>query len=157
MGKRGWWGLLLILVLSPGLAAPGFDLPGLEGPVRSADLRGQVVYVDFWASWCAPCRRSFPWMAEMQRKYGDQGFTVVAINLDKERELAMRFLEEMEVNFTIAFDPEALTAQAFKVVGMPSAYILGRDGQLLAEHAGFRVERQPEYEQSIVEALKEQP
>lgn len=113
--------------------------------------------VDFWASWCAPCLRSFPWMSAMQEKYADQGLVVLAINLDKEREDMEAFLSEHPPAFRIVHDPDAGLAQAYHVQGMPSSYVLGRDGKVFQAHAGFRPARTEEYEASIRQALGLQP
>ncbi len=83
-----------------GSKAPSFDLPGMVKPVRFADFKGRVVYVDFWASWCAPCKQSFPWMNEMQAKYGARGFSVVGINVDQKREDADKFLVSTPAKFS---------------------------------------------------------
>ena len=82
--------------------APEINLPGTNGNVQLEDFKGKVIYLDFWASWCLPCKKSFPWMHEMKQKYAKQGFEVVAINLDEERKLADEFLKEADVNFTVA-------------------------------------------------------
>src|ERR1700740_2946401 len=85
-----------------GEAAPGFSLASAKGDTVALDrLKGQVVYVDFWASWCGPCKRSFPWMNELAERYGDKGFTVVAVNVDKKREDAERFLASTPARFTV--------------------------------------------------------
>ena len=106
--------------------APAINLPAIEGEVDLAQLQGKVVYLDFWASWCDPCRESFPWMAEMKEKCGDQGFEVVAVNLDKERALADKFLNPIKVNFVVAFDASAESAEKFGLRGMPGSYLIGR-------------------------------
>src|SRR5438552_16018809 len=88
-----------------GERAPPFALPTAAGDTVSLErLRGKVVYVDFWASWCGPCRRSFPWMNEMQRRYGSHGLSIVAINVDKKRADASRFLTETPAEFTVVYD-----------------------------------------------------
>src|SRR5436190_21459373 len=87
----------------PAPVAPAFTLPGLKGDVTLESLRGKAVLVDFWASWCGPCRQSFPWMNDLQRKYGDKGLAIVAVNLDKDREFASSFLAEVPASFTVAF------------------------------------------------------
>jgi thiol-disulfide isomerase/thioredoxin len=140
----------------PGQAAPAFELPGvMPGQhVRLDDLKGQVVYVDFWASWCAPCRESFPWMNAMQAKYGEQGFKVVAINLDTERKLAQRFLSEVPAKFAVAFDVAAQSPKLYKVKGMPSSVLVGRDGKVLAVHSGFNTAMTKELEEKISQAVK---
>ncbi len=100
--------------------------------------RGKVLVVDFWASWCQPCRHSFPWLNAMQKKYGDRGLVVVGVNVDRERAEADRFLAGVPATFEIVFDPKGELASRFEVPGMPSTYVFGPDGQLLAKHIGFK-------------------
>lgn len=136
-----------------GAAAPSFDLPGTGAPVRLADLRGRVVLVDFWASWCAPCKQSFPWMNEMQAKYGSKGLQVVAINVDSKRADADRFLATTPVQFAVAFDPAGNTPKAYAIRGMPSSFIVGTDGKVLYAHTGFRDSDKDDLEEKIRQAL----
>lgn len=117
---------------------PDLTLTTAQGKLRLSDLRGQVVYVDFWASWCIPCRKSFPWMNQLESRYSKQGLKIVAINLDKDQQLAKQFLADIPANFTVAYDPEGLSAQQFKVQAMPTSYIIDRNGKLHATHLGFR-------------------
>ena len=98
----------------------------------------QPVLVDFWASWCGPCRQSFPWMNRMQSKFGPQGLRVVAVNLDSQPAEAQRFLAQWPAQFTLAFDPTAEAARRFGIKAMPSSVLLGADGKVVATHAGFR-------------------
>src|SRR4051794_15372512 len=89
-----WLVASTVIALEPGVPAPNLSVPMAGGEIVALDkLRGKVVYVDFWASWCGPCRQSFPWMAQMQRKYGASGFDVVAVNVDKRQADAERFLQ----------------------------------------------------------------
>jgi thiol-disulfide isomerase/thioredoxin len=117
--------------------APDFTLPTRSGSVALAGLRGKVVLVDFWASWCGPCRQSFPWMSALSERDAARGLVVVAIDLDKSREPAEAFLHEFSPPFIVAFDPAGKTAEAYDVAAMPSSYLVGRDGRLLYSHAGF--------------------
>ena len=137
---------LLALAVPAGFAAsePAFDLAAYEG---------KVVIVDFWASWCVPCRRSFPWLNAMQHKYADQGLVIVGVNLDEERAAAEEFLQEYPADFLIHFDVSKDMAREFGVVAMPSSYLLGRDGEVRKRHFGFKVKKQDEYEAAIAEAL----
>jgi cytochrome c biogenesis protein CcmG/thiol:disulfide interchange protein DsbE len=114
---------------------------------------GRVVVLDFWASWCVPCRRSFPWLNTMHEKYADDGLVIIGVNLDMERADAERFLQEYPASFTILYDENQELARQFEVVAMPSSYVIGRDGQVIARHMGFKVKQQDEYESIIVEAL----
>ncbi|MGO4381638.1 TlpA disulfide reductase family protein [Pseudoduganella sp. RAF53_2] len=117
--------------------APVFSLPGDSGTVSLAALRGKLVYVDFWASWCGPCRHSFPWMSSLQQRYGADGLQIIAINLDEQRADAAAFLARVPAGFTVAYDPSGATAKAYGIKGMPTSALVGRDGQLLWMHSGF--------------------
>ena len=132
--------ILCVLTQVPAQAtrAEAFNLRGVNSTVNLNNYRGRVVYLDFWASWCTPCRKSFPWMNAMQKQYGKYGFDVVAVNLDQNRELANQFLEQTPANFTVAFDPTGKTAESYSVEVMPSSFLIDRKGELVAIHKGFR-------------------
>jgi cytochrome c biogenesis protein CcmG/thiol:disulfide interchange protein DsbE len=134
------------------LSAPTFSLPGRTGTVSLDSLRGRVVYVDFWASWCEPCRRSFPWLAAMHERYASRGLTIVAINLDKNRRAADAFLEKIPASFLIAYDPAGKTAESYQVTAMPSSFLIGPTGALLSSHAGFDPRKTGTIETLIQEA-----
>lgn len=140
--------------LKPGALAPGFELPGEGGTVSLAAYRGKLVYVDFWASWCGPCRKSFPWMSALQQRYGAHGLQVVAINLDAKRDDAAAFLAHTPAGFTVAYDAAGATARAYGVKGMPSSALIGRDGTLLWLHTGFNQADQPLLDAQIKAALQ---
>jgi thiol-disulfide isomerase/thioredoxin len=129
-------------------SAPEAEIPPALDPVV-----GKVVWVDFWASWCVPCRRSFPWMNEMLDRYGDQGLQIIGVNVDKERELADEFLAETPARFELRFDPAGALAERFGVEAMPSSFLLDAEGNVIAEHYGFRYEDADEFEAGIVAAL----
>ncbi|HKJ88466.1 MAG TPA: TlpA disulfide reductase family protein [Gammaproteobacteria bacterium] len=141
---------LLVVVAQPALAAkaPDFSLPGDHGTVRLSAHRGTPVYLDFWASWCGPCRRSFPWMNAMKQRYGD-GLTILAVNLDKNRSLARKFIRTMKPAFTIAYDPKGDIAEAYGVKGMPSSYIIDAKGRIVSSHVGFRKKDEADMEATI--------
>jgi cytochrome c biogenesis protein CcmG, thiol:disulfide interchange protein DsbE len=133
--------------------APDFTLPTTSVPFSLADYRGKVVLVDFWASWCIPCRQSFPWMGSMIERYSAQGLVIVAINLDKKREAADEFLQTFHPPFIVAFDPAGKTAEAFHVDAMPSSFIVGRTGTIVYSHQGFERTKANTVEDQIKEAL----
>ncbi len=118
--------------------APDFKLDGQQHSIELSEYRGQIVYVDFWASWCQPCRKSFVWMNKMQNLYGNEGFKVIAINLDESRAKANKFLQQIPANFDIAFDPQGITAEAYRVKAMPSSYLIDKNGKLVHANLGFR-------------------
>lgn len=136
-----------------GVVAPAFSLKSVRGTVDSAAYKGKIVYVDFWASWCVPCKQSFPWMNEMQSKYGERGFEVVAINVDAKQADADKFLAQIPAKFQVAFDAAGDTPKKFGVKAMPSAVIVGADGRVLHVHAGFRDSDKAALEAAIVAAL----
>ena len=139
--------------LEAGTAAPDLNLPGLKEAVSLAGLKGKVVYVDFWASWCGPCKQSFPFMNELQSKYRAEGFEIVAVNLDAKRDDADKFLAEVPARFTVAFDAKGESAKRFDVKGMPSSYLIGRDGKVVALHKGFKEEDRKALDAGIAQAL----
>ncbi len=147
--RRAPWPLLaLALSVLPSLVAhagspprperaPSITLRTARGPVALDSLRGKVVLVDFWASWCAPCARSFPWLDAMQKQYGDSGLVVLAVTVDKSSDAADRFLAEHPSTLLVGYDPAGEAASAFGVQGMPSTFLVGRDGVVRLRHVGF--------------------
>lgn len=144
--------LLLAWLLAIAPAAQSAEPRGDE--LDLAEYRGKVVVLDFWASWCVPCRRSFPWLNEMHARYANEGLIIIGINVDKDREEAEKYLAKYPAQFEIRYDSGGKLAEAFDVRGMPSSFVLGRDGQLAAQHQGFKVKRQDQYEAAIVAALQ---
>jgi thiol-disulfide isomerase/thioredoxin len=138
------------------IPAPGFRLPTRDaGAFVSLDsLRGRVVLVDFWASWCAPCHRSFPWLASLHQRFAGRGLAIVAIDLDKDRDAADAFLAGQSAPFTVAFDPAGRTAEAYRVAVMPSSYLVDAGGRIVYAHAGFDPKRTATIESLIEEAIR---
>ena len=135
-------------------AAPDFTLQGDNGPVVLSAHQGEVIYLDFWASWCGPCRESFPWMNSLQKKYGERGLKIIAVNLDKDRDNIRAFIEATAPDFTIAYDPEGSIAEHYGVMGMPSSYLIDRNGKVHNSHIGFRSKDKAELEKKIVQLLE---
>lgn len=121
-----------------GQLAPDFELQNEQGKSISLNaLKGQVVYLDFWASWCGPCRQSFPWMNNLQSKYASKGFQVIAVNVDAKQEDAKKFLAQVQGNFKIVYDSNGLTPKLYGVKGMPTSYLIDKNGRVVFEHQGF--------------------
>jgi thiol-disulfide isomerase/thioredoxin len=117
--------------------APVFTLPSENTTISLDQYRGQVIYLDFWASWCNPCQKSFSWMNTMQSRYGDEGFKIVAINLDTSREKAREFLKKNPALFDVVYDPERKTADAYKLSAMPNSFLINKEGEVIYSHKGF--------------------
>jgi thiol-disulfide isomerase/thioredoxin len=139
--------------LERGEAAPDFTLEGPNGTVRLSDLQGEVAYVDFWASWCGPCKQSFPWMNEMHAKYQARGLRIVGINVDKRAADAQKFLARTPAHFALAYDAAGDVPRRYGVKAMPTSVLVGRDGKVLEVHSGFADDERAERERKIRAAL----
>ena len=136
--------------------APDFDLAGRTASVKLSDYKGKTVYLDFWASWCGPCRQSFPWMNDMQSRYSAKGLRIVAIDVDQNSDDGKAFLKDNPARFDVAFDPSGKTPRAYAVKGMPTSVLIGPDGKVLMVHNGFRPEERQALEAQIKLSLKDQ-
>ena len=137
------------LAYSDSTKAPVFSLPGKYKTIDLSKYKGKVVYLDFWASWCEPCKRSFPWMNELQSQYGQNGFEVVAVSLDTSRKDAEAFLKKVPASFDIAFDERGKTAEAYHLKAMPSSFLIDREGKLVHKSLGYRNEEKKIIESKI--------
>ncbi len=150
--------LLLFILSTQAFAqkpAPDFTLPTIpgNGEISLSSLKGRVVYLDFWATWCPPCRKSFPWMDEMQSEYGDAGLTIIAVSIDSNKTLAKRFVDQMEPGFTVAHDAKGRVAKKYKVNAMPTSYLIDREGRIVSQHIGFRKSDGDKLEEQIEDLL----
>ncbi|HZI84715.1 MAG TPA: TlpA disulfide reductase family protein [Casimicrobiaceae bacterium] len=142
--------------LARGEAAPPCTAPRLDGgrTISVADYRGKVVYLDFWASWCAPCRESFPFMNGLQRDLAGKGLEIIAISVDKNEEDARRFLAGHPAQFALGLDTAAACPAAYQLPGMPTSFLIDRAGVIRAVHAGFRSGDAAEIRRQVLEALE---
>jgi thiol-disulfide isomerase/thioredoxin len=126
--------------LEQGDAAPGFSAPrlGAEGTISLDEHRGKVIYLDFWASWCTPCVAAMPFIEELRREFGPQGFEVVAVNVDREPEKASRFLATRGVGYASASDPAGELPKRYGIATMPTSFVIDRSGIVRHVHEGFR-------------------
>lgn len=155
--------VLLALALCPpaqaaakiGQPAPACTLAALgERPLRSLDmLRGKVVYVDFWASWCPPCAKSFPRLDALSKELAGRGFEVLGVNVDEQPGDAEAFLARRPVGFGLAATPRGECPRAFGVEAMPSGYLIDRNGILRSVHAGYRDGDERALRAAVIEVL----
>ncbi len=133
--------------------APTFSLPGDNKNINLEKLRGKVIYLDFWASWCDPCRKSFPWMNDMHSRFDSKEFTIVAVNLDASKADAIKFLQKVPAKFDIAYDPDGKVAEKYHLKAMPSSYLIDKRGNLVFAHKGYREGEAAEIEEKIQHLL----
>lgn len=148
-------GALAYAVPAAATPAPDFSLAETGLADTLSDLKGKVVYLDFWASWCKPCRHSFPFMNDLQQRYADAGLVVLAVNLDAEPALAEAFLAKHPAQFAVHYDPQGQIAAQYQLLGMPSSYLIDSKGQIRYAHKGFFANKVLAYEQEIQTLLSE--
>ena len=119
------------------------------------EYAGKVVLLDFWASWCSPCLKSFPWMNQLQQKHAQDGFAVVAINVDQDRKLAEAFLAKTPAQFRVEYDPAGAIARKFDVQAMPTSFLIDRHGKVRFRHEGFKEKSRDTREKQLAQLLKE--
>jgi thiol-disulfide isomerase/thioredoxin len=144
---------VLLVTLAIARAAP----PPAKADHDFSQYEGRVVLLDFWASWCPPCKRSFPWFNEMQKKYGPKGLVIVGVNTDAKWADAERFLQSYPAEFQLVHDPEGKLSAKFGVTGMPTTFVFDRHGEPIAKHLGFEVAKKVEYEETLRNALAADP
>ena len=144
------------LVSASASLAPTFTLKSRAGEVVSLDkYKGQVVMLNFWASWCGPCRQEMPLLEQMQKKYSALGFTLLGVNVDHDSKDAEKWLNGMNVTFPILFDTESKVSKAYDVSAMPSSIFIDRKGNVRALHRGYKAGDEGEYLNQIRALLKE--
>lgn len=145
-----------VFAVEVGQQAPLFTLPDIQQDqpdIRLEDQRGNIVYVDFWASWCAPCLRSMPLINELYAKYKEQGFTVIAINVDDPIEDGQEFLLDTPLDYLIAADTDNTILNTYGVRGMPTSYLIDEEGTVRMVHMGFRENDIEVIEAAVTELL----
>ncbi len=138
------------------------DNAGARGIVAAADFKlenyaGRVVMLDFWASWCNPCKASMPWMSAMQRVYGKKGLQVVAVSVDKDEKAMRSRLDLLDPNIIVVFDPKGKLAEQYKLEGMPTTFLIDRAGTVKGSHIGFRDAETDAREAELAKLLEDKP
>lgn len=130
------------------LPLDGFDI---------ANYHGRVVYLDFWASWCGPCRATFPMMNDLREHYSEEELAIIAVNVDSQRAEANRFLEKYPADFSVLYDPQGTLASQYELAGMPTSYLFNQRGELMNTHVGFRKDDADMIKQQLAEAIRANP
>jgi cytochrome c biogenesis protein CcmG, thiol:disulfide interchange protein DsbE len=151
LGRRGGFFALIFLAISV-LAPPSW---GQSSQFDISNYKGKVVYLDFWASWCGPCKQSFPYMAGLRQQYGKQGFVVVTVNLDKNRAQADAFLKKVGVSLPVTYDSAGAVAKQYRVTDMPTSIVFDRTGKARFTHKGFFQGKTKEYSAHVAQIINE--
>jgi peroxiredoxin len=155
---------LIIALLSPALClaltgdgpAANFTLKSADGVnIRLSEYRGQVVLINFWASWCGPCRQEMPELDALQRKYAPLGFTVFGVNVEQNRAMADKILRDIPVTFPVLFDDDNRVSEQYDVDAMPATVLVDRKGEIRFMHRGYKSGYEREYERQVRALIKE--
>lgn len=140
----------------PGSPAPALVLPARDGgKIDLASLKGEVVMINFWATWCGPCRQEMPLLAQLHAKYEPLGFTLLGVNVEPDSAAAVDWLKGVPVGFPILFDKDSAVAGRFGVEGMPSTVFVDRNGQVRYVHRGYKPGDEAKYADMIRSLVKE--
>lgn len=146
--------VIACLGVGPGTAPPALDAPDLAGEmVRLQDLKGQVVLVDFWATWCAPCRESLPYYAALQKRLGPEGLTILAVSIDDEKSNVTRFMKRLGPGLRVIHDADKRIVGRYAPPTMPTAYLIDRSGKVVLVHEGFTAAARSSLEAAIERLL----
>ena len=137
-------------------SAPDFTLKALSGEnVRLKELSGQVVLINFWASWCGPCRKEMPLLDELHAKYSDLGFTVLGVNVEQQNQKAKEFINELNVSFPILLDEQNTVSKLYDVEAMPTTVVIDRNSNLRYVHYGYQAGDEKRYKKMVKALIRE--
>jgi peroxiredoxin len=138
------------------MPAPDFALPARDGgELRLSELRGQVVMINFWATWCGPCRQEMPLLEQIHEKYEPLGFTMLGVNVEQDSAAAREWLKNIPVSFPILFDTKSAVSASFGVEAMPSSVLIDREGRVRHVHRGYKPGDEAVYADLIRGLVKE--
>lgn len=141
---------------STGSIAPGFTLKSNSGKnLKLGDFRGQVVMINFWATWCGPCRQEMPHLNRLHERYHKAGFALLGINIDDQPRVAREMIQKLNVAFPVLFDTDKRVSRLYDVSAMPSSLLIDRDGRIRYIHLGYRAGYEIQYDNQIRELLKQ--
>ena len=134
--------------------APDFTLASNKGKnIRLNDLRGKVVMINFWATWCAPCRKELPLLNNLYNKYKNKGFVLLGVNIDEKSSLAKKMIKELKINFPVLFDKTQSTSESYDLQAMPSTFIIDKNGVVRFAHYGYKSGYEKKYEKDVKSLL----
>ena len=137
-------------------SAPDFTLKSHEGEnIRLSEYRGEVVLINFWASWCGPCRQEMPVLSALHDKYRALGFTVLGVNVESDTRKARKLLQDRPVSFPVVFDSDSVVSKQYDVVAMPSTVLVDRDGNMRYLHKGYKPGLEAVYQQQVRDLIRE--
>lgn len=146
------------LAAPSGEPAPAFSLPARGGgEISLEEWKGQVVLVNFWATWCGPCRKEMPLLEQIYQRYKGLGFTLLAVNVEDDGESAERWLKQTPVSFPVLFDRDNAVSKLYEVPAMPSTVIIDRQGRLRHVHHGYTPGTENLYQEQVRSLLRERP
>lgn len=152
-------GALLVVPVTAGVmsgTAPDFTLKSHSGRnVKLSELRGEVVLINFWASWCGPCRQEMPLLDELHNQYKALGFTVLGVNVEEDTYQARKLLKDMPVSFPVLFDDSSVVSKQYDVVAMPSTVLVDRNGNMRYLHKGYKPGLEEVYLEQVRELIRE--
>jgi len=141
---------------APGSAAPNFTLKSnADKNIKLSELRGQVVMINFWATWCAPCRQEMPLLNRIYEQYRKTGFVLLGVNIDDKPETAKALAQQLGISFPVLFDTDKQVSQGYNVDAMPSTILIDRSGKVRYIHRGYRAGYEDRYEAQVRELLKQ--
>jgi peroxiredoxin len=152
-------GILLVMPVTAGVmsgAAPDFTLKSHSGKnVKLSELHGEVVLINFWASWCGPCRQEMPVLDELHNKHKALGFTVLGVNVEQDPHQARKLLKDMPVSFPVLFDDSSVVSKQYDVIAMPSTVLVDRNGNMRYLHKGYKPGLEEVYLEQVRELIRE--
>lgn len=161
---RTWMGVTAVILMTVSsvtagikeTAAPDFTLKSVGGEnLKLSEYRGEVVLINFWASWCGPCRQEMPVLSELHDKYKGLGFTVLGVNVEEDSSKARKLLQEMSVSFPVLLDNESVVSKQYDVIAMPSTVLVDRNGNMRYLHKGYKPGLEDVYLQQVRELIRE--
>ena len=164
--SRNWMSLILVCSLSLAAAgsanaasakpAPNFTLKSLSGKnMKLSEMTGNVVLINFWASWCGPCREEMPLLNALHKKYEPLGFTVLGVNVEEQTDKARGFLKDFPVDFPVLLDIKNQVSQMYNVIAMPTTVVVDRDGNMRYIHKGFKSGDEKKYQKMVKKLVRE--